>query len=82
VNVFVYTGDKKEEPTYELVLREFCRRQGICFFSLKDGFEPAIKNGEQLFLQGDGHFTDRGARLAVRLIYEKYFKELEAANGC
>ncbi len=82
VNVFIYTGNKKEEPTYELVLREFCRKQGICFFSLKDGFAAALKNGERLFLPGDGHFSDRGARLAARLIAEKYFKSLPAADGC
>jgi hypothetical protein len=68
-HVFIYTGRwHEEERMYERILAGFCQEHGIDFYNLRDGFEVARRNGEELFLRFDGHFSDRGARLVARLL--------------
>ncbi len=73
-NVFIYTGYVQEEPLYEGILQSFCKTQGIRFVSLRDEIERALKRGEQVFLPGDGHFSDGGSRLVARVIAEQIRK--------
>ena len=69
VNIFVYTGFfRNEEDLYEQVLQAFCHKHDIEFLSLRNGFQAALENGQKLFLEGDGHFSEQGARLAAELI--------------
>lgn len=68
MNVFIFTEGFSEQSTYEGVLQTFCRGHGIDFLSLREEFEAAMRRGEQLFLKGDGHFSDGGSRLAAKLI--------------
>jgi hypothetical protein len=75
VHVFIYTGMAKKELIYEKILRTFCKTQGIGFFSLKENFQVAIKQNNKLFLEGDGHFSDTGARITAQVLYEEFFKE-------
>jgi hypothetical protein len=77
VNVFIHTGYGQEEPIYEIILRNFCQEHNITFFNLRQGFELAIEEGQELFLQGDGHFSDTGAQLAAELIYDEFFRHEE-----
>ncbi len=73
VNIFVYTGFfRDEEDIYENILRFFCHDHGIAFFSLRNEFQIALKNGQELFLKGDGHFSEQGARLVAWVISQKF----------
>ena len=68
-HVFIYTGMRAaQEDMYEHILEAFCQAHDIDFYSLRDDFERALKNGETLFLPADGHFTDRGAQLVAQLL--------------
>lgn len=67
-NIFIYTGYWPEEPLYEAILESFCRAQGIRYLSLREDIGRAMKRGEQVFLPGDGHFSDAGTRLVARVI--------------
>jgi hypothetical protein len=69
VNIFVYTGFfRHEEDIYENILLSFCHRHGIAFLSLRNDFQAALEDGQKLFLKGDGHFSEQGARLVARVI--------------
>jgi hypothetical protein len=81
-HVFIYTGMSSEERVYESILKSYCEAQGIGFYSLRDGFEAAMREGDELFLRGDGHFADHGARLAARLVYRHMMESAgQEANG-
>jgi hypothetical protein len=67
-NIFIYTGYAPEEPLYEAILESFCRAQGIRYHSLREDIGRAMKRGEQVFLPGDGHFSEAGTRLVARVI--------------
>jgi hypothetical protein len=70
VNVFTYTGTGvfPQEPIYEGLLESFCHTHGIAFLSLRSPVEQAIESGQDVFLKRDGHFSDRGARLAAEVL--------------
>lgn len=68
VHVFTYTGHIPDEAAYERILEAFCRIHGIAFLSLRPVFERAVRNGEDVFLRGDGHLSDGGARLAAQTL--------------
>ena len=67
VNVFIWTGRFPEEPVYEGILKSFCRERGIAFLDLRDA-ERTVSDHERLFLPGDGHFSDAGARWVAELL--------------
>lgn len=70
VNIFVYTGFfKNEEDLYEEILQSFCHKHDIAFLSLKNSFQAAREDGQELFLKGDGHFSEQGARLAAKVLF-------------
>jgi hypothetical protein len=77
-NVFTYTEGFAEQRVYERLLESFCRSRGIGFTSLRQDFEAALRNGEQLFLREDGHFADGGARLAAMLIARQITDQRDA----
>ena len=68
VLVFTYTGWMRDEPAYEKILEAFCRIHRIAFLSLRPAFEAASPRLEDLFLKGDGHLSDAGARLAAEVV--------------
>jgi hypothetical protein len=68
VNVFTYTGYMPNESVYEQILEAFGRLHGITFLSLRPAFKTAVGNGQEVFLRGDGHFSDGGARLAAQVL--------------
>jgi acetyltransferase AlgX (SGNH hydrolase-like protein) len=65
VVVFTYTGAIAEELAYEKILEAFCRTARIAFLSLRPAFTSPTRSFETLFLRGDGHLSDAGARLAA-----------------
>jgi hypothetical protein len=68
VHVFAYTGQLADEARYEALLAAFCRAHGIAFVSLRPAFEAALRDGRALYLPGDGHYADGGARLAAAVL--------------
>jgi hypothetical protein len=68
VNVFTYTGVIPAEAAYEEILERYCRTHAIAFLSLRSAFERALSNREDVFLKGDGHFSDAGAHLAAEAL--------------
>jgi hypothetical protein len=70
VHVFAYTARLADEASYEALLESFCRAQGIAFLSLRPAFEAARRDGRELYLAGDGHYADAGARLAAEVLAE------------
>jgi hypothetical protein len=70
VYVFIYTGVLADEPALEQVLSDYCAANGIAFLTLRPAIERAVRNGEGVFLPGDGHFADAGARLVARVLAE------------
>jgi lysophospholipase L1-like esterase len=65
VVVFTYSGVIANELAYEKILDAFCRTHHIAFLSLRPAFTDPRRSAERLFLEGDGHFADAGARLAA-----------------
>jgi hypothetical protein len=65
VVVFTYSGTIAHELAYEETLEAFCRMQGIAFLSLRPAFTSPSQDPEALYLKGDGHLSDAGARLAA-----------------
>jgi hypothetical protein len=63
VNVFTYSGHMPHEAAYEKILEAFCGVHAIAFLTLRPAFEQAVRNGEDVFLKGDGYLSDGGARL-------------------
>ena len=68
VNVFTYTGVIPAVAAYEEILETFCRTHAIAFLSLRSAFKRALSNDEDVFLKGDGHFSDAGAHLAAEVL--------------
>jgi hypothetical protein len=68
VHVFIYTGALADEVALEQVLFTHCAANGIAFLSLRPALERAVRDGEEVFLPRDGHFSDAGARLVARIL--------------
>jgi SGNH hydrolase-like domain, acetyltransferase AlgX len=79
VNVFTYSGHMPHEAAYEKILEAFCGVHAIAFLTLRPAFEQAVRNGENVFLEGDGHLSDGGARLAAQVLAR--YIELHPAAG-
>lgn len=70
VNIFLYTGFyENEEDIYEQIFQSFCHKHGIAFLSLRDAFQAAFDDGQELLLKVDGHLSEQGARLAAKVLF-------------
>src|SRR5262245_1480995 len=79
VVVFTYTGTIANEPAYEAILDAFCGARRIAFLSLSPAFTSPSRSQEELFLRGDGHLSDAGARLAAQEV-ARYVRQHAAAG--
>ena len=66
------------EQNYVNIITDFCKNHDISFINLRDYFVPELKNGKNLFLEGDGHYTDEGAALTAKIVadYINTFEKL------
>ena len=81
INVFIKTGmgdGGRVEQNYVNIITDFCKNHDISFINLRDYFVPELKNGKNLFLEGDGHYTDEGAALTAKIVadYINTFEKL------
>ena len=81
INVFIKTGmgdGGHVEQNYVNIITDFCKNHDISFINLRDYFVPELKNGKNLFLEGDGHYTDEGAALTAKIVadYINTFEKL------
>ena len=54
------------DSLYESAIADYCRTNGIEFFSLRPALDEAQRAGKQVYLPGDGHFSDQVRRLPPR----------------
>ena len=53
------------DSAYEPIIAEFCRAHGIDFFSLRQTYENAQRNGFEVYLPHDGHLNEAGAKVTA-----------------
>jgi lysophospholipase L1-like esterase len=68
VQVFIDTGWLPDEAALEETLTSFSAANRLAFLSLRPVLGRALQDGEGVFLTGDGHFSDLGARLVARAL--------------
>jgi hypothetical protein len=60
------------DSLYEEINAEYCRTHGIDFFSLRPALEAAQRAGKQVYLPGDGHFSDAGAAITAQALADHF----------
>ena len=66
---YIYT-DRPYDGVFEEILSTFCERERIPYFNLKRAY--STHGSSILFLKGDGHFSDAGARITATAIKEHF----------
>jgi SGNH hydrolase-like domain, acetyltransferase AlgX len=64
---------------YEQSIGDYCRANGIDFFSLRAALDSARKAGLRVYLPGDGHFSSEGAEVTAEALADHYHLRDETA---
>jgi len=67
------------DSLYERSIADYCRTNGIEFFSLRPALDEAQRAGKQVYLPRDGHFSDEGTAVAAQAIADRFHLREPAA---
>jgi SGNH hydrolase-like domain, acetyltransferase AlgX len=60
------------DTLYEQAIGDYCRANGIVFFSLRPALNAALRAGRQVYLPRDGHFSTQGAAVAAQALADHF----------
>jgi SGNH hydrolase-like domain, acetyltransferase AlgX len=60
------------DSLYEGIIANYCRANGISFFSLRPALDDAQRAGMQVYLPADGHFSDAGAAITADVLADHF----------
>src|SRR5271170_1273943 len=60
------------DSLYEEIIAAYCRTNGIDFFSLRPALDAARANGTQIYLTGDGHFSNAGTAITAQALADHF----------
>ena len=60
------------DSLYEETIAAYCRTNGIDFFSLRPALDAAQAKGTQIYLTGDGHFSNAGTAIAAQALADHF----------
>ena len=68
------------DSLYEEIIAAYCRTNGIDFFSLRPALDAAQAKGTQIYLTGDGHFSNAGTAITAQAL-ANHFHLRDASAG-
>ncbi len=60
------------DSLYETINADYCRTNGIDFFSLRPALDAARRGGAKVYLPNDGHFSDAGAAVTAQALADHF----------